>query len=362
MSSLYKRCRCDDPKACAHAWWYRYHVHGREVRVSTRTPHKPLALRIGQKAHLSALEQRAGLATIQSPILSQHIAAYCADTEKRNKTAYKDRAVLDALLAVTGDRRLSEITPFQIARWMSSRAKEVSQATVNRELTIIRACFSKAVQWRKLAISPVTTVKAYRVDGTRLRILTPDEIQAVLTSAPGPVQLLCRVTLGSLLRLSEARQLHRHDIGPSWLAVTRKGGKVQRVPATADLCAALKAACHPVSGYVFGTGKKGTLPTQQTATNWVIRRFAALDIDGASHHTLRHTGASAMIAAGHSIRVVQLIGGWSNLRMLERYTHPTGSELQAAVATVSVADSRTKPGTAMVSPLPTVAKRARRKA
>jgi hypothetical protein len=33
-----------------------------------------------------------------------------------------------------------------------------------------------------------------------------------------------------------------------------------------------------------------------------------------------------MVAAGISLRVVQDIGGWSTLRMLERYAHPSGAE------------------------------------
>ena len=37
-------------------------------------------------------------------------------------------------------------------------------------------------------------------------------------------------------------------------------------------------------------------------------------------------GGSAMVAAGVSLRVVQEIGGWTSLRMLERYAHPSDTE------------------------------------
>ena len=60
-----------------------------------------------------------------------------------------------------------------------------------------------------------------------------------------------------------------------------------------------------------------------------------LGIENASHHTLRHTGASFMLAEGISVRVVQEIGGWTSLRMLERYTHPTDAEKLRAVEAVS---------------------------
>jgi hypothetical protein len=38
-----------------------------------------------------------------------------------------------------------------------------------------------------------------------------------------------------------------------------------------------------------------------------------------------------MVAAGVSLRAVQTIGGWSTLRMVERYSHLDDAELQRAV-------------------------------
>jgi hypothetical protein len=42
-----------------------------------------------------------------------------------------------------------------------------------------------------------------------------------------------------------------------------------------------------------------------------------------------------MVAAGVSLRVVQEIGGWTSLRMLERYAHPSGDEMTKAVQVLS---------------------------
>ena len=57
---------------------------------------------------------------------------------------------------------------------------------------------------------------------------------------------------------------------------------------------------------------------------------------------LRHTGASAMVGAGISLRVVQDIGGWSTLRMLERYAHPSGAEMSRAVRVLTAYTTGTK--------------------
>jgi site-specific recombinase XerD len=45
----------------------------------------------------------------------------------------------------------------------------------------------------------------------------------------------------------------------------------------------------------------------------------------------RHTGATIMNRNGVSLRAIQMIGGWSTLRMVERYAHVDDAELARAV-------------------------------
>jgi len=71
-----------------------------------------------------------------------------------------------------------------------------------------------------------------------------------------------------------------------------------------------------------------------------------IGLEGVTHHVLRHTGASAMVAAGIFLRVVQDIGGWSTLRMLERYAHPSDAEMTRAVRVLTAYTTGTKTGTA----------------
>ena len=71
-----------------------------------------------------------------------------------------------------------------------------------------------------------------------------------------------------------------------------------------------------------------------------------------------------MVAAGISLRVVQDIRGWSTLRMLERYAHPSGAEMSRAVRvltpyTTSPTRTGTKTGTAPKNGQSTSKKRGR---
>ena len=246
-----------------------------------------------------------------------------------------------------GDKRLDQVGPFDIERWKATRAKQVRQSTVNRELNIIRGFFSRCVDWGLLTESPVRRVKPFRVDNTRVRTLSRSEIRTLLKDAPPDIALLARITLEGLLRLSEAVYLRVDDIRDDHLVLVRtKNNRVRKVPIAAALRRDLMKRAH-ASGYVFGLNPAG-MPVKDGMISVKFRRVAKrLGLEGVSHHTLRHTGASMMEAAGVSLRAIQEIGGWTSLRMLERYAHPRDAEKRRAVSLMAdvTEEAGTKTGT-----------------
>src|SRR5215831_4096451 len=112
--NLYKRCECsDEQKArCQHPYSYAFKFQGDLVRRSTRTANRQLADRIATKRRSAILEGREGLKPIKPTKLSKQIADYVTDTAKRNRTSYKDEAVLERFRESVGDRMLTEVSPF----------------------------------------------------------------------------------------------------------------------------------------------------------------------------------------------------------------------------------------------------------
>jgi integrase len=235
------------------------------------------------------------------------------------------------------------VSGFLVERWKAERNREVSQATVNRELNVIRGCFSRAVDWGRLERSPLAAVKAYRVDDVRIRVLNEEELATVLTQSPADLALMCRATLECLPRLSEVLGLRREHIGASWIEIRRKGGKVERVPVTPELRADLLRRAHR-SGWVFGRGKHGRPPQQAAVSVAMTRLMRRLHLPGVSHHTMRHTGVTLMLEHGVNPRVIQRLAGWTSFRMLERYGHARDAEAARAVRTMrTILDSAQKP-------------------
>lgn len=333
---LDKRCSCPDPSKCSHPYQYAFIIRGQRYRGSTRTNNLRTADRIATKRKADALDGQEGLAKKKPSMrLSLHIGAYCLHTAKENVTSEKDRPVLDKLMEITSDVRLNEVTSYHIERWKTARAGEVKKSTVNRELNVIRGCFSRAVDWGLLPVSPVVKVKNYKVDDQRTRVLSREELGKLFQIEDEYVVLLCRVTLESLARLSAVLNMHTRHIGPTWVEFLRKGGAVDRAPVTPELRAALIANAHPESGMVFGYGPRGRRPTIEAASKRIVRALTAAGIDDASHHTCRHTGTTIMLEAGKSARAVQRLAGWSSMHMLERYGHARDAEMVGAVDAVS---------------------------
>lgn len=61
--------------------------------------------------------------------------------------------------------RLSEVTAKEIARFQAERATKVSPATVNRDLSVLKGMFTRAIEWGYALHNPVKRVKFLRETG-----------------------------------------------------------------------------------------------------------------------------------------------------------------------------------------------------
>lgn len=70
------------------------------------------------------------------------------------------------------------------------------------------------------------------------------------------------------------------------------------------------------------------------------RKRAGLEKSGITIHTLgRHTFTSRLVGKGNDLRSVQILGGWSSLKMLERYSHLAPGHLQSVVDSLAPANA-----------------------
>jgi integrase len=261
---------------------------------------------------------------------------------------------------------LPDVNAWIVEKWRSARLKAGrTPATVNRDLTALKACLSKAVEWELLEAHPLAKVKPSKVDTQgRVRYLSAKEDKALrkalqkrdtkmiaerkngnrwrtergqelLHEIPGngfgdhltPMVLLA---MNTGLRRGELTSLEWSDIDLHGKQLTVRGGnaksgRTRHVPLNAEALDVLKRyrRQHSGEGRLFDLTR-------------VNKSFAAL-LEGAGikelrFHDLRHSFASHLVMAGADLYVVKELLGHASIAMTERYSHLAPEHKAKAVA------------------------------
>ena len=270
---------------------------------------------------------------------------------------------------------LADITPFAVERWRSAYLKKKRKpATVNRVLTALKACLSKAVEWRVLDRHPLAGLKLASVDRIgRLRFLTPDEETRLIEALqarddkrraarehhnvwcrerdldPWPeygtytdhLTPLVRTLLHTGLRFGEACGLTWGDVDLTAKLLTVRGetaktSRTRYIPLNQTALDTLKAwkpeKVEP-GAYVF-PGRENGKPLTDIKTAWaqLLKSIEEKPIAGFRVHDLRHTFASKLVQAGVDLNTVRELLGHSDIKMTLRYAHLAPEHRAAAVA------------------------------
>ncbi len=227
-----------------------------------------------------------------------------------------------------------------MSAYVRERSDEVSAATVNRDLTPIRALFAFAKRERHIQRNPF---KHEDFDELKLReprpkpnalALSPEQVDIFLAKAdemakPG-YAILFRATAGSAIRIDEARHYDPGDVDQQrgiltitpkkkW---TTKGYRYRDIPISENTA---KAALAFVK-------VRDTMALDDKSVWKEIQRIRkAAKVPKFSIHDLRRAWASAMHANGASVKQVSVWLGHSSVDVTERYirvfqTGSTGHE------------------------------------
>lgn len=114
-----------------------------------------------------------------------------------------------------------------------------------------------------------------------------------------------------------------------------KGIKARRVPLNADVRGAIRdyLQVRPTSEkQQLFVGQRGEPLSAHAIYDVVVKYACQAGLDGVSPHTLRHTFARALLAAGTPLTDVADLLGHSSLDTTRLYTKASESDLAAAVA------------------------------
>ena len=306
-------------------WWYRVQLDGRVATGSTNTADKKLADRIYlEKRHQFAAEHHLPGQRGRNTSFFWMCEQYMEKHAKVNKKSWQgDQFNIEKLKKHFGDVPLAAIQPQNVEEYKAERLAFVKQATVNRELALIKVLFSKAVRWGYAHRNPVKEVSLFKEERTPIRILTQEERRKLLDASPEFMRPVVTAALKTGMRQGEILNLQwkEVDLAHDIISVRdTKAKKLRQIPIHPELKTILEALSRK-SAYVFCSPDGNRLPRNGMVRDAFRKVRAQLGIADLTFHMLRHNFASELVAKGADIRTVQEYMGHSSLRMLQRYAH-----------------------------------------
>jgi len=258
----------------------------------------------------------------------------------RKRSLARDEQIAGVLGDFFEGKTLKEIKKSDVERFKRERSeshtryeRKRSPATVNRELAVLSAILTLAVDDELIASNPCRRVKPLRADNTRTRYLTKDEERKLLAALEGHEWLRSIVTMAihTGMRRGELFKLRWFDVDfPRGMIRVRdtKTGKDRDVPMNSAVREMLERQPKR-SGLVFPSPKTGRQLVD------IKRPFGeactAAGITGLRFHDLRHTAATRLADAGINVIVIAEILGHSDIRTTKRYSHAMDEAMRAAV-------------------------------
>ncbi|MFH0702771.1 MAG: site-specific integrase [bacterium] len=276
---------------------------------------------------------------------------------KTNRIGWeKDKSTVNKIKDHFGNKSINQITPFAIEKYRSWRKNNnIANATINREVGILRKMFSIAVDNDWIDENPCLAckVKPLREDNKKERFLTHEEEFKMIKACVDEYEYLRAIVICALntgMRKSEILHLKWEcvDLKKRFLTLLKtKSGKVRKIPINDRLFKELqKLNQNKLSEYVFTNPetkihyvdiRKGFLHICEQAGVNPKKKNRKEEKTDFVFHDLRHTAATRMVAAGIDLVVVKEILGHSDITTTMRYSHPVPErKLQAVKALESV--------------------------
>jgi integrase len=272
--------------------------------------------------------------------LDQAIGTYCANVARHQPSWRTTRSQAKILRAGLGKATpLPDITAATLTEHIARRRAVVSNATVNREIQLLRRVLAYAgknlaaavpdIDWRALAL---------REPHERSRELTATEQARLFRHLRTDFHPLVRFCLIAGCRVGNAVRLEWRDVDfQARVIVLRemKGDEHHAIPMTAQLLVLLAnqprvEGIDRVFTYAFRGGRKRR---PFTIAGWKKPWWAALTAAGIPDfrfHDTRHTALSRITRA-KGLKAAQKLAGHASITSTARYAHCEMDELREAM-------------------------------
>ncbi|RJQ31876.1 MAG: hypothetical protein C4562_05415 [Actinobacteria bacterium] len=288
-------------------------------------------------------QNQTDILTFQSLINNFMLASQIEGKAERTLEQYC--RVLIPFSALVENKAPEEITPADLREYLSHLSKKgLSKQTVWTHYKQLRVFFGFCHRESYLKTNPMELIRKPKVDKLLPKVLTADEIKALLKTAKGKGFLgkrnaaLVALMFDSGLRASEVCGLKLTDVSleNQVVRVFGKGSKERIIPfskTTAKLLLSyLKARGNRPYEEGFFISRYGDKLTRHGLIKVYkcLAQKAKIDKSKVSPHVLRHSFATAWCRAGGDVKKLQFLMGHADVRTTGIYVHLTAKDLSQA--------------------------------
>ena len=243
-------------------------------------------------------------------------------------------------------RSLASLQGKDIAVYRDYRLKEVSPATLRRELTILSSVFKYAIkEWGMGGL--VNPVEAIRLPSARGKIrdrrLLPGELDRILATSESPVLPdIARFAVETGMREAEISRMEWEHVDLKkkvyFMPFDSQRKPTRNVPLSSEALAILERIPRRLDGKVWGvTGHAISVAWRRAVAR--ARRLYEKECEerkekpdpaflvNLTFHDLRHEATSRFFEKGLNPMQAAAITGHKTLQMLKRYTHLKAEDL-----------------------------------
>lgn len=240
--------------------------------------------------------------------------------------------MLGQLYEYFGERLANEILTKDVQAYYNCKLKETSASTANRNLTLIKTVYNRAVAWGDyVGPNPANGVQRKPENAARLRYLSLAEMEAFLAVCRKPEYariysvVVCALFTG--MRRGEIKALDWQNVNLEARTIYilhSKSGKPREIPVADKFLEVMQSLNPRTAGPVF------------EVPDITLRRLfdaakEASKLPDFRFHDLRHTFASHFAMRTGDMLALQRILGHASPQMTQRYAHLSRGHLDAAI-------------------------------
>jgi integrase len=316
----------------------RYHVQVRKKGYpsTTKTFNSLTGARKWAAGIETDMERQLYVVIPDNTTLGQLLDRYDTEVLPTHKGQQAERYRLRTLSKYFGNIRLANLIPKEVAKYRDLRLKEVSPASLKRELKILSRVLTLASKDWGIAVpqNPVTMITLPKSDKARTRRLELGE-EAKLRHGSNPqLNQIIVLAIETAMRRGEMLGIKKSHIdfrNRTLLIPDTKTDRPRSIPLSTRAIKVLREQTRTYQGYTGGVVSLHETPLfsyrPRGLTGAFLKLCRRLGIEDLHFHDLRHEATSRFFEKGLNPVEVATITGHKDPRMLMRYTHLRAEDL-----------------------------------